>query len=71
MAYSTGDRIYKYILENRIGGGSFGEVWIATDIAINTKIALKLLDKTQYTIDERLLEAQIGNRLQRTQMLLI
>jgi hypothetical protein len=28
--------------------------------------AVKLLDKEQYSIDERLLEAQIGNRLQHT-----
>ncbi len=64
MAYAKGDTIYKYLLENRIGGGHFGEVWTATDLALKAKIAVKLLDKSQYSIDERLLEAQIGNRLQ-------
>jgi serine/threonine protein kinase len=64
MVYSKGDNIYKYALEDKIGGGNFGEVWTATDLALKTRIAIKLLDKTQYTIDERLLEAQIGNRLQ-------
>ena len=64
MAYSSGNTIYKYSLEDRIGGGNFGEVWTATDLALKTKVAVKLLDKSQYTIDERLLEAQIGNRLQ-------
>ena len=32
-------------------------------MAINAKGAVKLLDQDQYSIDERLLEAQIGNRL--------
>ena len=63
MAYKQGDEIYKYRLERRIGGGNFGEVWTATDLAINAKGAVKILDQDQYTIDERLLEAQIGNRL--------
>lgn len=64
MVYSKGDIIYKYALEDKIGGGNFGEVWTATDLALKTRIAVKILDKAQYTIDERLLEAQIGNRLQ-------
>lgn len=64
MTYSAGDQIYKYCLEHRIGGGEFGELWTAIDVAIDSQVAVKLLDKTQYTIDERLLEAQIGNRLQ-------
>jgi serine/threonine protein kinase len=62
--YTSGSRIYKYSLENKIGGGEFGEVWTAIDLALNARVAVKLLDKTQYTVDERLLEAQIGNRLQ-------
>lgn len=64
MAYTSGSIIYKYSLEDRIGGGHFGEVWTATDLALKTKVAVKLLDKSQYSIDDRLLEAQIGNRLQ-------
>lgn len=64
MTYAKGDIIYKYVLEGRIGGGNFGEVWTATDLALKTKVAVKLLDKSQYSIDDRLLEAQIGNRLQ-------
>lgn len=63
MAYKPNDIIYKYHLENRIGSGNFGEVWTAIDLAINAKGAVKLLDQDQYSIDERLLEAQIGNRL--------
>ena len=64
MNYSKGSLIYKYELKDRIGGGNFGEVWTATDVAIDASVAVKFLDKTQYPIDERLLEAQIGNRLQ-------
>lgn len=64
MSFFAGAQIYKYKLEQRIGGGNFGEVWTAIDMALDAKVAVKLLDKTQYSIDERLLEAQIGNRLQ-------
>lgn len=64
MAYTSGSTIYKYSLIDRIGGGNFGEVWTAIDLALKKKIAVKLLDKSQYSIDDRLLEAQIGNRLQ-------
>lgn len=64
MMYNTNDQIYKYILLRRIGGGNFGEVWLADDISLKTQCALKLLPKNDTSIDDRLLEAQIGNRLQ-------
>ncbi len=51
-------------MQDKIGGGSFGVVWTAVDMTLKTDLAIKLLDQTQYSIDERLLEAQIGNRLQ-------
>lgn len=63
MIYRSDLRIYKYLLKNKIGGGSFGEVWTAKDTALDCEVALKLLDSSRYSIDERLLEAQIGNRL--------
>lgn len=66
MDYHRGETIYKYKLIDRMGDGNFGSVWIAKDIALNTNVALKLLDQVKYSIDERLLEAQIGNRLQHT-----
>lgn len=64
MTYSIDEQIYKYKLKNKIGGGNFGQVWIAQDVALNNMFAVKLLDQSQYSIDERLLEAQIGNKLQ-------
>ena len=62
--YNVNDQIYKYQLVKRIGGGNFGEVWLANDNTLKTQCALKLLPKNDTSIDERLLEAQIGNRLQ-------
>lgn len=63
MKYTPGQQIYKYQLIQKIGGGEFGEVWTADDNAIMTRLAVKLLDQAHCSIDERLLEAQIGNRL--------
>ena len=63
MNYTSGMQIYKYHLTSKIGGGEFGEVWTADDKAIDTRLAVKLLDQVSCSIDERLLEAQIGNRL--------
>lgn len=68
MTYTKGNTIYKYKLEEKIGGGNFGQVWIATDLALNTKTAVKLLDKSQYSVDERLIEAKIGNLLQHSNL---
>lgn len=62
--YNVNDQIYKYQLVKRIGGGNFGEVWLANDNTLKTQCALKLLPKNDTSIDERLLEAQIGSRLQ-------
>lgn len=58
-----GTRIYKYDLTARIGGGGFGDVWLANDIAVNKQVALKILEAATVTVDERLTEARIGNQL--------
>ena len=63
MIYSIGNRIYKYTLIRKIGGGSFGEVWLAEDESLKSQCALKLLSQNDTSIDERLIEAQIGNKL--------
>lgn len=66
MIYNVGDQIYKYELIKYIGGGNFGEVWLANDSSLKNQCAIKLLPRNDTSIDERLLEAQIGNRLQHT-----
>ena len=58
-----GTRLYKYQLTSCIGGGGFGDVWLATDVTINKVVAVKILEAGTVTIDERLNEARIGNQL--------
>ncbi|MBY5337333.1 serine/threonine protein kinase [Rhizobium leguminosarum] len=55
-------QLYKYQLINRIGQGSFGEVWSAIDLALQREFAVKFL-KPGVSVDERLREGQIGNLL--------
>lgn len=57
-----GMQVYKYTLKHRIGTGSFGEVWLATDNAVGHDYAIKIL-RPGIPINERLREAQIGHRL--------
>lgn len=63
MIFNKNVRIYKYILLDYIGGGNFGEVWRAEDLSLNTECALKLIPPNRTSVDERLLEAKIGNKL--------
>lgn len=63
LIFKQGEVIYKYQLQNKVGGGGFGEVWLAYDRSIDTQVAIKLLDAKTVSVDERLIEAQIGNRL--------
>lgn len=63
VTLKTGDRLYKYDLQARLGGGSFGEVWLAHDRSISRDIAVKVL-ASKVSINERLREARIGNRLE-------
>lgn len=60
---TAGTKLYKYELSRHIGGGGFGDVWLARDHSIAKDVAVKVLDDPSITIDERLKEAQIGNRL--------
>lgn len=56
------ETIYKYVLKRLIGGGNFGNVWLAHDLTISKDVAIKIL-APGVTIDERLREARIGNHL--------
>ena len=44
----TGDRINNYLLDERIGTGSFGEVWKAHHHVFNEHVAIKIPTDTQY-----------------------
>lgn len=66
MIFNKNTTIYKYVLLDYIGGGSFGEVWRAKDLSLNTECALKLIPSKNTSVDERLLEAKIGNKLNHT-----
>ena len=65
------EQIYKYRLLNRIDGGSFGEIWLARDESIARDVAIKILDASQASINQHLLEAQIGNRMEHANLVKI
>lgn len=62
LNFAPGTQLYKYQLLSLIGTGSFGEVWLARDATLNREFAVKIL-RPGMTVDARLREAQIGNRL--------
>jgi len=62
VVLTPGARLYKYQLIRKIGAGSFGEVWLARDLAVQRDYAVKIL-QPGVSVDQRLREAQIGNRL--------
>lgn len=57
-----GMQVYKYNLKHRVGSGSFGEVWLATDNAVGHDYAIKIL-RPGVPVNERLREAHIGHTL--------
>lgn len=61
-ALLPGMTVYKYTLKHRIGTGSFGEVWLATDNAVGHDYAIKILHPG-IPVNERLREAHIGHSL--------
>jgi eukaryotic-like serine/threonine-protein kinase len=63
MNFTAGTQLYKYTLKRKIGGGNFGEVWLAHDATVSTDVAIKLLDETIAPATMNLKEAQLGNRL--------
>jgi serine/threonine-protein kinase len=42
----------RYRLDERLGGGGMGDVFLATDTRVGTQVALKLLKETLITVDE-------------------
>lgn len=64
ISLNPGDSLYKYQLTRKIGGGHFGEVWLAHDFAISQDVAIKILDESMAPVAENLKEAQVGHRLE-------
>jgi len=62
--FNAGDRLYKYQLKHHIGGGHFGEVWLAHDLTLARDVAIKILDENMASVAENLNEAKVGNRLE-------
>lgn len=70
VTLTPGMDLYKYHLVSRIGSGSFGEVWLAHDLAVQRQYAVKIL-QPGVSVDKRLREAQIGNRLQHNNLVYV
>lgn len=63
ISLDVGERLYKYQLLKKIGGGFFGEVWLAHDTHIDRDVAVKVQVLSKETVADKLQEAQIGNHL--------
>lgn len=63
ITLNPGDSVYKFKLHGSLGGGAFGQVWLARDTTIDRDVAIKIIEASVATISEKLLEAQIGNQL--------
>lgn len=70
VTLTPGMNLYKYQLISRIGRGSFGEVWLAQDLTVQREYAVKIL-QPGVSVDERLREAQIGNRLEHNNLVYV
>ncbi len=70
VTLTPGMNLYKYHLCSKIGAGSFGEVWRAHDLAVQREYAVKVL-QPGISVDERLREAQIGNRLEHNNLVYV
>lgn len=70
ITLTPGMTLYKYRLVSKIGAGSFGEVWLAHDLAVQREYAVKIL-QPGVSVDERLREAQIGNRLEHNNLVYV
>ena len=71
MNLNIGDTIYKYRLDRKLGQGSFGQVWLATDTTIDSQVALKILPAEFSRVAQILEEARNGHKVNHTNLLKI
>lgn len=71
MNLNVGDTIYKYRLDRKLGQGSFGQVWLATDTTIDSQVALKVLPAEFSRVAQILEEARNGHKVNHTNLLKI
>ncbi len=64
ISFNAGDHLYKYQLNQQIGGGHSGQVWLAQDLTLAKNVAVKILDENMAPVAEILNEAKVGNRLE-------
>jgi len=62
LKFNAGDRQYKYQLQHYIGGGHFGEVWLAHDLTLARNLDIKILHESMASVVENWKEDKYGNK---------
>ena len=71
MNFQKNDVIYKFRLMKKLGQGSFGSVWLATDTALESQVALKILPADFSKVVDTLEEARNGHKVNHRNLLQI
>ncbi|MCU4394099.1 serine/threonine-protein kinase [Acinetobacter parvus] len=61
--FQINEELYKYQLIKRIGGGNFGQVWLAKDVTVEAEVAVKILDDDNQPVIRHLQEAKFGHHV--------
>ena len=54
MAFTAGDQLGRYEIRSKIGEGGMGEVYLADDLRLDRKVALKILPADLASKQERM-----------------